>query len=151
MTAHAEGSEFAVSTEDWDWWRYYWNPLKYFGHIMRRLRLLSSEWLALILDTAVTAGKLSVTEADEIKGADFIFRGRRIDDDTAAYLVVEVSGRVAPPDVLRASHRAMLLGRAGTAALAVVAGKEFTPEAEMTAEQLGVWRLSSGWTREPQQ
>ena len=135
----------------WVWeWRCRLHAPAYFGAIERRIQVLAPERLATILDAAVSAGQLLETEADAIERADIICRGRRIDDNTAAYLVVEVSAGVGVNDVLRASRRAELLSRTGTPALPVVAGQQLTPEASATAEQLGVWRVNNGRTKQPE-
>lgn len=106
----------------WVWeWRYRLHAPAYFGRIVRRIQVLTPERLTAILDDAVAAGQLSEAEADEVEHADLICRGRRTDDNTPTYLVVEVSAGVGPLDVERAARRAGLLARAGAPALAVVA------------------------------
>lgn len=134
----------------WAWeWRYQLHAPTYFGRILRRIQVLAPERLAALLDDAVAASRLSEAEADEVERADLICRGRRTDDNTSAYLVIEVSAGVGPQDVERAARRAALLARTGTPALAAVAGQRLTPKAHETARQLGVWQVRDGTASAP--
>jgi hypothetical protein len=134
----------------WVWeWRYRLHAPAYFSRILRRLQVLTPERLAPILDGAVAAGQLSEGDADEVEHADLVCRGRRLDTDETAYLVVEVSAGVGPSDVERAARRAALLARTGTPALAVVAGQRLTPRAIEMAQQLGVWQVTNGTAVQP--
>jgi hypothetical protein len=113
--------------------RYRDRAASYLGRIARRIRTLSTDELAARLDDAVVQGQLSVADKDEIMLADLVVRGRRRDDDTAVYLLVEISWSIGPYDVERAVERAALLSRVGTPALPVVAGRTTTEAAEQFA------------------
>ncbi len=132
----------------WEW-RYRLHAPAYFGRILRRVQVLTPERLASILDAAIAAGQLTEGDANEIERADLICRGRRVDNGHPAYLVVEVSAGVGPSDADRAAHRAALLAKTGTPALAVVAGQWLTPEAYVAVRQLGVWQVANGTTVPP--
>jgi predicted nuclease with TOPRIM domain len=121
----------------------------YFSRILRRTHVLSGDELVNLLDAAVTQGRLSEDEADEVIQADVVVRGRRRDDNTEVYLVVEVSWGVGLSDVQRAADRATLLARLGIPALPVVAGFWVTPEAEEPAHALRVWQVTDGRVTPP--
>lgn len=116
----------------------------YFGRLLRRVRILSPDELASLLDNAVDTGVLSDDQAHEIFLADAVVRGRRQEDGTEAYLVVEVSWGVGPQDVERAVQRAELLAKTGIPTLAVVAGKKITDEAARLARTMKVWQVTDG-------
>jgi hypothetical protein len=122
----------------------------YFGRLVRRSRVLGAEEVMDLLEPVVEQGELSALEADEVALADLVIRGRRREDDTEVYLVVEVSWGVGPYDVERAAHRADLLRRAGLLALPVVAGKAVLPEAASRARELRVWQLTDGQVVTPE-
>ena len=122
----------------------------YFAPLIRRTRVLSPEELDTLLEAAVTQGRLSEAEADEIVLADLLLRGRHREDHTEVYVVVEISSKVDPYDVERSVRRAMLLSRLGTPAIPVVAGKEVIEEAANLANMLHVWQLTNGQAVPPQ-
>ncbi len=74
--------------------------------------------------------QLSIAGKDEVMLADLVVRGHRRDDDTAVYLLVEISWTIGPYNVERAVERASLLSRLGVPVLPVVAGKAATEAAE---------------------
>lgn len=121
----------------------------YFSRLLRRTHVLSGDELVSLLDAAVTQGRLSEDEADEVLQADVVVRGRRRDDNTEVYLVVEVSWGVGLSDVQRAADRAALLARLGMPALPVVAGFWVTPEAQEPARALRVWQVTDGRVTPP--
>lgn len=121
----------------------------YFSRLVRRAHVLSGDELAALLDTAVTQGQLAEDEADDLLQADVVVRGRRREDSTEVYLVVEVSWGVGLSDVQRAAERAALLARTGTPALPVVAGFWVTPEAQEPARALQVWQVTDGRVTSP--
>jgi hypothetical protein len=129
--------------------RYRNRAASYLGRIARRMRTLSADELAELLDDAVDQGQLSIAEKDEIMLADPVVRGRRRDDDTAVYLLVEVSWSIGPYDVERAVKRAALLSRLGTPVLPVVAGRIMTETVEQLARERKVWRVTDGRTVGP--
>ena len=115
----------------------------YFDDLVRRAAPLSSQQLADLLDEAEARGDLTRAERRDVLCADLVDRGRRREDGSELYLVIEVSAGVGPDDVERAARRAVLLGRLQTA-LPVVAGEWATPEAEALAKVRGVWRVLDG-------
>jgi chromosome segregation ATPase len=124
--------------------RYRNRAASYLGRIARRMRTLSADELAELLDEAVDQGQLSIAEKDEIMLADLVVRGRRRDDDTAVYLLVEVSWSIGPYDVERAVKRAALLSRLGTPVLPVVAGQIMPETVEQLAREQKVWQVTDG-------
>jgi hypothetical protein len=122
----------------------------YFSRLLRRVHALSNDELVALLDAAVTQGQLSRDEADAVLQADVIVRGRRWEDGTEVYLVVEVSWGVGLHDVQRAVERAALLARLGTPSLPVVAGFWVTPEAQEPARALRVWQVTDGRVTPPE-
>jgi hypothetical protein len=129
--------------------RYRERAVAYFGRLLRRVRILSLEDLAVLLDEAVERGALSEAEAQSVTWTDLVVQGRRRQDGTEATLVVEVSWGVGPQDVERAAARAALLTRAGLAALPVVAGRSITAEAVELARQRQVWQVLDGQVMSP--
>ena len=121
----------------------------YFSRMLRRVHVLSNDELVALLDESVAQGQLSRDEADEILQAHVVVRGRRWEDGTEVYLVVEVSWGVGHSDVRRAAERASLLARVGTPALPVVAGFWVTPEAQEPARTLHVWQVTNGRVTPP--
>lgn len=122
----------------------------YFSRLLRRIHVLSGDELGTLLEQAVLQGYLSEDEADEVMQADVIVRGRRREDDSEAYLVVEVSWGVGLSDVQRAAERAALLSRTGISALPVVAGFWITPEAQEPARAWHVWQVTDGQVTPPE-
>jgi len=122
----------------------------YFSRILRRIHALSNDELLALLDAAVTQGRLSEDEADEILQADVVVRGRHREDGTEVYLVVEVSWGVGLHDVQRAAERAALLPRLGIPTLPVVAGFWVTPEAQEPARAFRVWQVTDGRVTPPE-
>jgi predicted nuclease with TOPRIM domain len=121
----------------------------YFSRLLRRIHVLSGEELSALLDAAMLQGQLSEEEVDEVLRADVVVRGRRREDGTETYLLVEVSWGVGFSDVQRASERAALLARIGTPVLPVVAGFWVTPEAQEPARALQVWQVTDGRVTPP--
>ena len=85
----------------------------YFSRVLRRIHVLSGDELTALLEEAITHKQLSEEEADDILQADVVLRGRRREDGTEVYGVVEVSWGIGLSDVQRASTRATLLARIG--------------------------------------
>lgn len=125
-------------------WRYRERPAAYLSRIARRMHLLSPAELDDLLDAAEEAGTLSHEEADKIRAADGVFRGRRASDRTECYVVLEASVGVGLSEVERARERADLLTRTGVQALAVVGGTWVVPEAQQAASAYGVWEVTDG-------
>jgi len=122
----------------------------YFGGLIRRARALTTEDLDEMLEPAVDLGRLSEDEAKEVLHSDVVVRGRRREDDSEVYLVVEISSGVGPGDVERAARRAEILSRSGVAALAVVAGERITADASRRAREMHVRQVTDGMARRPE-
>jgi archaellum component FlaC len=120
----------------------------YFSRVLGRVRLLSQRELDVLLERAIDAGTLDNEAAREIRLADLIIRGRRLEDGAEAYLAVEVSAGIGPDDVERALHRAALLSRLGPA-LPVVAGERISSEVAALARERGVWQVLDGRVVDP--
>ena len=122
----------------------------YFGGLIRGARALTTEDLDGLLESAVDRGHLSEDEAKEVLHSDVVVRGRRREDDSEVYLVVEVSSGVGPGDVERAARRAEILSRSGVAALAVLAGERITADASRRAREMHVRQVTDGMARRPE-
>jgi hypothetical protein len=122
----------------------------YFGRLIRRPHVLTSDELVTLLEDAREHGVLSDAEVQELYDADLVVRGRRVVDGTEVYLVVEISWGVGPYDVERAARRAALLDRIGVAVMPVVAGERLTAEAGRLAQQHQVWQLTAGHVIPPE-
>jgi hypothetical protein len=116
----------------------------YFGRLIRRPHVLTSDELVTLLEDARDHGVFSDAEIQEFYDADLVVRGRRAVDSTEVYLVVEVSWGVGSYDVECAARRAALLARIGAAVMPVVAGERLTAEAGRLAQQHQVWQLTAG-------
>jgi hypothetical protein len=119
--------------------RYQYRAHAYFAPLIRRTRVWSPEEIDTLLEAAGTQGLLPEAEADEIVLTDLLLRGRRREDNTEVYVVVEISWKIDPYDVERSVRRATLLSRLGTPAIPVVAGNEVIEEATNLASMLQVW------------
>jgi len=116
----------------------------YFSRIVRRPHVLTPDELTALVEDARDSGVLSGVEAQEIYEADVIVRGRRLEDGTDIYLLVEVSWGVGRYNVERATQRAAILTRLGTPVIPVVAGKRITPAVGRLVQQHQVWQLTNG-------
>jgi hypothetical protein len=126
-------------------------PFAYFQRLIRQAHTLSGDELNAMLDRAVTAGQLTEEDLDEIVWADAVVRGRRREDDQEVFLVVKASWGVGPYDVQQAERRAKLLAKAGVITLPVVAGVWVTPDGEVAARAIKVWRVTNGRVVAPEQ
>lgn len=121
----------------------------FFGSLLRRPHVLSSEELSDILDPSMDQGSLSSDEALEIRRADLVVRGTRRKDRTLVYLVVEVLWTIDLEDVERAARRSVHLAKTGLSVLPVVAGQTVRPEAADQAQKLKVWQMTNAALVEP--
>lgn len=121
----------------------------FFGSLLRRPHVLSSEELSDILDPGMDQGSLSSDEALEIRRADLVVRGTRRKDRTLVYLVVEVSWAVDLEDVERAARRGAYLAKTDLSVLPVVAGETIRPGAADRAQELKVWQMTNAALVEP--
>ena len=113
----------------------------YFGHLLRRLRVLSPVEIEDELET-----HLSPEEFRELLNIDLLVSGRPryMAEAPQVWLAVEVSGVVDRHDVERARRRASLLRRAGLRAIPTVAGEDATVGAKEEAEAHKVLMLQDG-------
>jgi hypothetical protein len=116
----------------------------YFSRLLRRPHVLTPDELIALIEDARDRGALSEVDARQLYDTDLVVRGRRLEDGTEVFLVVEVSWGVGPYDVERAAERAVLLSHTGLTALAAVAGKRILPEAATLARQTQVWQITDG-------
>jgi hypothetical protein len=116
----------------------------YLSRVVRRPHVLTSDELMTIIEDARDRGMLSDIEAQDLYETDLVIRGRRSEDGTEVYLVVEVSWGVGPHDVERAVQRARVLSHIGLATIPVVAGEHILPEAHERARQSQVWQVTDG-------
>ena len=121
----------------------------FFGSLLRRPHVLSSEELSDILDPSMDQGSLSSDEALEVRRADLVVRGTLREDRKPVYLVVEVSWTVDLEDVERAARRGEYLEKTGLSVLPVVAGETVRPEAADQAQKLKVWQMTNAALVEP--
>ena len=121
----------------------------FFGSLLRRPHVLSSEELSDILDPSMDQGSLSSDEALEIRRADLVVRGTLREDRKPVYLVVEVSWTVDLEDVERAARRGEYLEKTGLSVLPVVAGETVRPGAADRAQELKVWQMTTAALVEP--
>lgn len=122
----------------------------YFGSFLRRAHALTSDEFMTLVEDAVDRGALSAAQARDLALADVVVRGRRPEDGSEVYLVVEVSWGVGPHDVERAARRAALLAQVGVATIPVVAGKQVTAEAIELAHRQQVWQVMDGHALRPE-
>jgi hypothetical protein len=116
----------------------------YFSRLVRRPHVLTSDELTTLVEDARDKGVLLSFDAQEIYDADVVARGRRMEDGTEVYLLVEVSWGVGRQDIERAVQRAALLARLGTPVIPVVAGKRIPPTVARLAHKHQVWQLTNG-------
>ena len=115
----------------------------FFGSLLRRPHVLSSEELSDILDPGMDQGSLSSEEALEVRRADLVVRGTLREDRKLVYLAVEVSWTVDLEDVERAARRGAYLAKTGLSVLPVVAGETIRPGAADRAQDLKVWQMTN--------
>lgn len=127
--------------------RYHRRATAYFSPIAKRLHVLTSDELEELLDAASQAGQLDQEQAQAVRLADVVVRGRR--EGEVVYLVVEASAVVRVDDANRARERAAYLARTGVTAIPVVAGPAIDLEAPSFAQEFGVWQVSDGRVTPP--
>ncbi|MCL6512047.1 MAG: hypothetical protein K6U78_15355 [Anaerolineae bacterium] len=118
-------------------------PHIYVGKYVRRARLIGDDDLFALLNEAMTAGRITDEQADDIERLDAVVEGQVGEQKT--YLAVEVSSTVSDYDVERTVRRAAALGRAlGQPVRAVVVGAVI-PEAlrQRIEVEGGGWAVAS--------
>ncbi len=111
----------------------------YFGHLLRRLRVVDSSALADQIDDAIDAGTFAEADREPLMRLDVVARGRDRATGQTRYLAVEASAGLGEGDVLRAADRAALLSRlTGVPAVPVVAGYSIAPGFRSIADQRNV-------------
>ena len=115
------------------------NAPGYFGHLLRRIRVIAPSELADTIDDAIDSGSLDDHDRVQLMALDVPVRGldRRTGERT--YLAVEVSAGIGRHDIERAVSRAGLLERlTGQPARPVVAGYSIAPAYHYMAAEQGV-------------
>ena len=98
-------------------------PSAYLRSFFRRARACTDRELDKLLDSGLERGVITEDDWEEVRLADVVVRGRRRDDGTEVFLVVEVSWGVGLYDLERAVRRAGILGRLVAPVLPMVAGR----------------------------
>jgi septal ring factor EnvC (AmiA/AmiB activator) len=118
-------------------------PHIYVGKYVRWARLIGDDDLFALLNEAMTAGRITDEQADDIERLDAVVEGQVGEQKT--YLAVEVSSTVSDYDVERAVRRAAALGRAlGQPVRAVVVGAVIPDALRQRIEvEGGGWAVAS--------
>ena len=119
-------------------------PSAYLRTFFRRARACTDRELGKLLDSGLERGAITEDDWEEVRLADVVVHGRRRDDGTEVFLVVEVSWGVGLYDLERAVRRAGILGRLVAPVLPVVAGNGVTAEARSRCDAEGVWLVLDG-------
>ena len=120
-------------------WRFRRNAGAYFGDILRRIRVIDNNDLAIQADDAIVAGAFERADRRFVLALDLALRGRDWDTNEEKCLAVEVSVGLGQSDVERAKSRAILLEKLlGVPAIPVVAGYSIAPEFQRLADGQGV-------------
>ena len=108
----------------------------YFGHLIRRMRVVDSSTLADKVDDAIDAGTFAEADRDPLLLLDVVVRGRDIETREERYLAAEVSVGIGEGDILRAVDRAALLQKlTGIPAVPVVGGYSISPRFRCIADE----------------
>ena len=120
-------------------WRFRRNAGAYFGDILRGIRVIDNNDLAIQADDAIVAGAFERADRRFVLALDLALRGRDWDTNEEKCLAVEVSVGLGQSDVERAKSRAILLEKLlGVPAIPVVAGYSIAPEFQRLADGQGV-------------
>ena len=115
------------------------NAPAYFGHMLRRIRVIAPAELADMIDDAIDTGGLDEGDRAPLLALDLAARGIDRRTRERAYLAVEVSAGIGERDIARAADRARRLERlTGHPARAVVAGYSIAPAYHYMAAEQGV-------------
>ena len=128
------------------------NAPSYFGRLARKIRVLSSQHLADLLDAAIDQGSISWEERDKLLACDVVMTGLGRDDGAPLYIVAEVSIGIGYDDVDRAVARAQILRRVvDVPVIPTVAGQRIDAVIDEYARGKGVWRVLNGHVIPPDQ
>ena len=120
-------------------WRFRRNAGAYFGDILRGIRVIDNNDLAIRVDNAIVAGQFERADRRFVLALDLALRGRDWDSNEEKCLAIEVSVGLGQSDVERAKSRAILLEKLlGIPAIPVVAGYSIAPEFQQLADGQGV-------------
>ena len=120
-------------------WRFRRKAGAYFGDILRGIRVIDNNDLAIRVDNAIVAGQFERADRRFVLALDLALRGRDWDTNEEKCLAIEVSVRLGQSDVERAKSRAILLEKLlGIPAIPVVAGYSIAPEFQQLADGQGV-------------
>ena len=119
--------------------RFQRNAAGYFGHLLRRIRVVDPSTLADDIDDAIDAGVLTEGDRRSLMALDVVVRGLDRDTRQETRLAVEVSAGIGERDIMRAADRARLLKKlTGHTTLPVVAGYSVFSAYRQLAEDKGV-------------
>ena len=91
-----------------------------------------------VLEQAITDGRISEAEAEDLDKLDLAFAGQDPSGETIN-AAIETSITISPEDIRRAVRRAEILERATTVpSLPAVIGENISPEEQAEAEDMGV-------------
>ena len=91
-----------------------------------------------VLEQAITDGRISEAEAEDLDNLDLAFAGQDPSGETIN-AAIETSITISPEDIRRAVRRAEILERATTVpSLPAVIGENISPEEQAEAEDMGV-------------
>lgn len=108
----------------------------YFGHLLRRVRVVDRSALADEIDDAIDAGTFAEADRDPLLLLDVVVRGRDVKTREERYLAAEVSVGIGEGDILRAVDRAALLERlTGIPAVPVVGGYSISSRFRSIADE----------------
>jgi hypothetical protein len=103
----------------------------YLGRFLRRGKVVANDTLLDTIEPCVTQ-----QEVEDFLRADIVAKG--LVDGVETYVVVEVSSTGDTKDIIRAERRAMILRKAGLAAIPIVACAAILPESLDFAHRSGV-------------
>jgi len=115
------------------------NAPGYFGHLLRRIRVIAPAELADTFDDAIDSGGLDEADRVQLMALDVPVRGLDRKTGERTYLAVEVSAGIGRHDIERAAARAGLLEKLTRhPAWAVVTGYSIAPAYRYMAAEQGV-------------
>ncbi len=111
----------------------------FFGNLLRRVKTISIEQYAEMLDEANERGIISDEERFDALNIDVVVKGRMKDSGKEIMLAAEVSITVDVTDVDRASRRAKVFTKAyGLETIGVVIGQQINPDVRGLADECAV-------------